>query len=306
MNNPAYTKALQAATKGKFRSNQNLYSKRLPQYPDSAEREYARTLAAYTRLAKETLKPHMPALLAAVKREQSPKTRRDDNFDFQQFLDDIFHQMRDELEKKTSGVELEKKLQAFANLNRKLTIKEWKKAVHSTLGIDIMEDYYSGDFFKQAVQQWIDSNVNLIKSIPQASLTSMREITMEGFRSGKTAADIAKSIQKSYGTSKRKATFLARDQIGKLNSQISKQQQEDAGVSEYIWRTTGDSRVRNSHKKLDKKKFRWDSPPLVDEKTGRHGHPGEDYSCRCVALPVFNFDTMFQESRMWKVESKFK
>lgn len=305
MNNPAYTQALQKAVKAKFRGHENLYSKHTAKYPDSAEREYMRALAAYIKLVRQTIQPHIPELMKAVRRMQEPKTRHDDTFDFQCFLDDLFHKMRDELEKKTSATDLRAKLQSFANLNRKLIIREWRKAVKSTLGIDIMEDYYNGDFFKEQLEKWINENTNKIKSIPQESLDNMREAVMRGSREGRTSSDIAKNIQAAYGVDMRKAVFLALDQIGKLNSQITKYQQEDAGITEYIWRTTGDSRVRDTHKKLDKKKFCWSDPPLVDEKTGRHCHPGEDYRCRCIALPVFNFSTIFQESRIWKVETKF-
>ena len=61
-------------------------------------------------------------------------------------------------------------------------------------------------------------------------------------------------------------------------------------MEEYVWSTSQDSRVRDSHRRLNRKKFRWDDPPVVDPKTGRRCHPGEDYGCRCVALPVFNLN----------------
>lgn len=69
-------------------------------------------------------------------------------------------------------------------------------------------------------------------------------------------------------------------------------QQQDAGVQEYIWSDSGDSRVRSGHHRLNGKKFRWDDPPVVDERTGRRCHPGEDFQCRCVAIPVFDIDTL--------------
>lgn len=47
-----------------------------------------------------------------------------------------------------------------------------------------------------------------------------------------------------------------------------------------------------SAKALNHKRFRWDNPPVVDEKTGRRCHPGKDYQCRCCALPVFNIKTV--------------
>ena len=109
---------------------------------------------------------------------------------------------------------------------------------------------------------------------------------------GKTTTAIVKQIQRTYSVDRRRAQLLARDQIAKLNGDITQQQQQDAGVVEYVWSTSGDSRVRPSHAALNHKRFRWDDPPVVDEKTGRRCHPGKDYQCRCCALPVFNIKTV--------------
>ena len=64
----------------------------------------------------------------------------------------------------------------------------------------------------------------------------------------------------------------------------------DAGIEEYIWSTTGDERVRDSHRELNGKKFRWDTPP--ENSDGRACHPGEDYQCRCIGRPVFKKSTL--------------
>ena len=47
---------------------------------------------------------------------------------------------------------------------------------------------------------------------------------------------------------------------------------------QYVWETRGDSKVRLSHRRNEGKIFRWDTPPPT-------GHPGQDYNCRCLALP---------------------
>ena len=50
--------------------------------------------------------------------------------------------------------------------------------------------------------------------------------------------------------------------------------------------------MRKDHKRLNGKIFSWNDPPVIDTRTGRRGHPGDDYQCRCVAIPVFDFDTL--------------
>lgn len=46
----------------------------------------------------------------------------------------------------------------------------------------------------------------------------------------------------------------------------------------YIWRTSGDNKVRPSHAANNGRIFAWDNPPAT-------GHPGEDFNCRCKAEP---------------------
>ena len=169
-------------------------------------------------------------------------------------------------------------------------IKNWKNAIGETIGINIFEDYYNGSRFKQLFDQWTTSNVNLIKTIPQESLTKMQDIVNQGFRSGARHETIAKEIQQTYNISRTHARFIARDQTAKLNAQVTRTQHESAGIKTYIWRTTGDQRVRETHKHLNGKKFEYTNPPIVDKRTGRTANPGEDYRCRCVALPIFDIE----------------
>ena len=292
VNDIAHKQMVQEVLKARFGSHKRLLCKANIQYPLQAEREFQRVTNGYMRLLNETLKDHLPEIRDAARMERESNRRHDDLSDLTGKLAVVFNTMAVELERKTAKFGLYDKVQAMAHLTRKLSIKEWKRAVKATLGIDLLDDYYSGELFRELMKKWVEDNVGLIKTIPQESLSRMREIVMEGYRNGETTTSIVKKIQRAYSVDRRHAQLLARDQIAKLNSNIAQQQQRDAGVEEYIWSDSGDGRVRPSHKKLNGKRFRWDDPPVVDEKTGRRCHPGEDYECRCVALAVFDFDTI--------------
>lgn len=294
MNDEFRKQALQKQVESKFKGKQTLQSRVKPIYPEGAERELQRISWAYLRLVNEVVRKYMPAIRKAAAAERENNRRQDDSGDLMQAIQKAFQSMGEELERKTSSFGLRKKLEDLANLTRKLSIQEWKRTVHETLGLDIMDDYYLGEFYRQALQEWIDQNVSLIKSIPQEALSEMHSIVSQGFKTGATLTSIEKEIRNTYHVKRSSAKLLARDQIAKLNGQLTKQQQTDAGVNEYIWSTSGDSRVRETHKKLDGKKFRWDDPPVVTPpgKPVRRCHPGEDYQCRCVALPVFDISTV--------------
>ena len=292
MNDIAHKQMVQTALKKRFGSHKRLLCKANIQYPQQAEREYQRVTNAYMRLLNELLKEYLPEIRDAARIEREANRRHDDTSDLLGKVSDVFNEMAVKLEKSTSDFGLYSKVQAMAKLTRKLSIREWKRAVKATLGIDLMDDYYTGELFRELMEKWVNDNVDLVKTIPKSTLGDMRNIVMDGYRNGETTTSIVKKLQRAYSIERRHAQLLARDQIAKLNSNIAQQQQRDAGVEEYIWSTSGDGRVRESHKKLNGKKFRWDDPPVVDERTGRRCHPGEDYECRCVALAVFDFDTI--------------
>lgn len=290
MNDIAHQRMVQEALKKKFGSHEVLLNKRPPRYPEQAEREFKRLTNSYMRLLNKLLKEYLPEIKNAADEEKN--RRHDDTTDLLAVVTKVFEKMADELQRDMEAFGLEHRVEDMAKLTRKLSINEWKKAVESTLGIQLADDYYTGELFRKLMKEWIDNNVDLIKTIPNDSLSQMRELVLEGYRNGKPTTKIVKEIQEVYGMTRRHAQLIARDQIAKLNGQIAKLQQEDAGVSEYIWSTSGDSRVRQGHKALDGKRFKWSDPPIVDAKTGRRCHPGEDYQCRCVALAVFDYETI--------------
>lgn len=280
----------------KFYGHDTLNSKYDPQIPASAEREYVRMTNAYIGILKKELEEQLPKLKEAYKKERDAEVREqrrnDSATDFMLAISKIFTNIKNNIISKTTGFGLRHKLEELAHMNRKLTIKEWKKAVRATLGIDIREDYYLGDFYVEQLKKWVDENVSLISTIPEETLDKMRDIVYDGFANGKTTTRMVKEIQKVYGVSRRRAELIARDQTAKLNGKIQQAQQLDAGITEYIWYSVGDERVRKSHRALNGKKFSWNEPPIVDERTGRRCHPGEDYQCRCIARPVFNKNTL--------------
>lgn len=273
----------------RFKGHDKLHAKYMPQIPKSAEREYARLASDYMKVTKAVLESELPKIKEIYSREYKTaveELQTDSKDDLMLVVNEIFERMQNALSKKSETMGLRKRLENLANLTRKLTVKEWKKAIKATLGIDIREDYYLGDFYKEALERWVEDNVNLISTIPQETLGKMKSIIEEGYVKGKSTARMVKQIQSAYGISKRHASLVARDQVAKLNGNIQRAQQQDAGIEEYKWYTCGDGRVRSSHRRLNGKVFKWSDPPMTDG--GRRCHPGEDYQCRCIARPVFN------------------
>lgn len=299
MNNTQTHEVTKAAVKAKFHGHKTLRCKTVPRYPDTAEREFKRISNTIMRITNEELKKRLPEVCRQYEKALRGDSRTDGIGDFDRFLRKVFEEIATAITNRATALGITEKLEAISTMTKNNAIREWKRAIRSTLGIDILADYYKGSFYMEYMQRWIADNVGKIKSIPSRTLDSMREIILDGYRNGRSIRNMQKEIQDRYGKSKRDAQLLARDQVASLNSQITQAQQRDAGVTHYKWSTSRDARVRDCHADLEGQIFSWDDPPEMWYETkkgrvytGRRCHPGEDICCRCVALPVFDVDTI--------------
>jgi SPP1 gp7 family putative phage head morphogenesis protein len=131
---------------------------------------------------------------------------------------------------------------------------------------------------------WEHRNLDLITSLPAEHIDRVRDVLAE--HRGARVEELAERIEGATGASEAQARLIARDQVLKLNAQVAQARHQAAGVTEYVWRSSRDERVRSRHKVLDGTRQKYAHPPIVDPGTGRRGHPGEDYQCRCTADPV--------------------
>jgi hypothetical protein len=141
--------------------------------------------------------------------------------------------------------------------------------------------------------------VSLITSIPLDAAKRVHELTMEGLISSARYEDIKADILRTSHVTESRATLIARTEVGRASTNLAQARAVYVGSEGYIWRTARDSDVRNvdgnpvgSHRLLEGKFIRWDSPPIAST-NGKRAHAGCIYRCRCwpeIVLPeVFQF-----------------
>ncbi len=165
------------------------------------------------------------------------------------------------------------------------------RQMRSALGVDVLvAEPRLGDMLAASTAE----NVGLIKSVPANFFDDVEQTILRQFRTGQRAADIAPEIAKRFGVAQSRAAFIARDQMSKLNGDLTRMRQVELGIPGYIWRTSLDERVRGSddgtsfgprsgahdHARLEGTRQTWDKPPIVDQDSGRRAHPGGDFNCR--------------------------
>jgi len=168
----------------------------------------------------------------------------------------------------------------------------FEKIARRAVGLDL----FTGDPDLSAQRDGFRAeNVDLIKTLTDRHVERVAKV-LEEAGSNTRVEDIAKRIREATGATKSQAALIARDQVLGLNADVARARHEAAGITQYVWRTSHDERVREGHRELDGKVFSYDRPPMVDPRSGRTGNPGEDFQCRCVADPLIEgFDEAVAE-----------
>lgn len=167
--------------------------------------------------------------------------------------------------------------------------KEINRQMRSVLGVDLPG---SDPFLSSQLELFRSANVQLVTRMTEEQLARLERTLTAGARTGTRVETLREAIQADLGVSRSRATLIARDQVLKLNGELTQLRHREAGVEEYEWIASDDGAVRPQHKFLsDASKrgvtYKWSNPPVVDIESGRRAHPGEDYQCRCTANPVF-------------------
>lgn len=124
--------------------------------------------------------------------------------------------------------------------------------------------------------------VRLITSLPTEAAQRVGEMTREGIAKGWRADQIAAEIMKTGEVTKSRADLIAVTEVGRTSTLLTQARAEHVGSEGYVWRTAQDSDVRPSHRKMEGRFVRWDSPPTLDNLTG---HAGAVPRCRCYPEP---------------------
>lgn len=132
----------------------------------------------------------------------------------------------------------------------------------------------------------IERNTSLIKSLSDDMVKRVEQTVIANELNGRSVGELRKALVEQLGIVDRRAKLIARDQTAKLNSDMNRIRQQQAGIDKYEWLTAGDERVRQLHQGLQGKVYKW------GESTGAEGGlpPGQPIQCRCVAVAVVSFD----------------
>lgn len=259
-----------------------------PRYPTQERLLYYRQLAYWVDMlqyvVRRDLMPALPGIMASFQADQpdvAVAAPRRDAAD----LDAIFAELEGAVGVAVPELQIEMAVQNVALRTAKWNGDELTKQIQQVARINLFDDSSGlADHLGLFVQQ----NVALVKSLQSDQLTDLRGIIERGARAGLHHTVVAEQIRTRFDVPKKRAALIATDQVGKLNSELNQIRQQRLGVRRYRWSSSQDERVRPRHRALNNTVQDWSRPPVVDERTGERGHPGQPIRCRCSAIPIID------------------
>lgn len=258
-------------------------AKKVPitRFPDAATVSYSRAMEKMVNaLGAETLKLFDKHIVPQL------TTRQDAEYTEDGILDGIkkmFHSLKNKASKIFATTRSERAASSFVkNINRfnRHNIEQQMKVK----GIALVA---TEPWLKDFLYTKITDNVGFIETIHEDYFERIKEVVEDGVKKGSSVKQMREQLMEQVDISKNKAQFIAVDQAGSILGQMTAQRHQNLGIEKFEWYDSADERVRDSHRRLSGKTFSYSEPPEVN---GRKVLPGEDYRCRCVALPVFDDD----------------
>lgn len=152
------------------------------------------------------------------------------------------------------------------------------------------------DALKQTIDAAALEATGLIKRVPADYLPMVQGDVMRSITTGNGLADLEPALRERNVKVKNWAENVSKDQTRKVFANINKVRMNDVGLDKYEWiHSGGSNKPRKYHIDpapggLNGRICSLKDPPVIDERTGERGIPGQLPYCGCTMRPIFKFD----------------
>ena len=173
-----------------------------------------------------------------------------------------------------------------------------EKSIAKSLGVD-----FAGVLDQREVRDAFEimraEAVGLIRTVPTDYIGRVGEALLKSYRQEREpeGRSLIAEVEELGHITHGRAKTIARDQTSKMNANLNTIRATSLGMTEYIWRTSRDSKVvgtpgglypegnrmHGNHYEREGKIFRYDKPPF-------DGAPGAGINCRCHSEPILDLN----------------
>ena len=175
----------------------------------------------------------------------------------------------------------------------------WRKAARKSTQSKFLYGLLIDDIkqnHEAMINDQIITNASLIRTLPNDVAEKVVKNIAEEAIKGKRARSIEKIIRQDTDKhSRASARLIARTEVAKTQSAITKSRAQNLDMHWYVWRTALDgNRVRKSHRLMEGVIVNWNDPPSPEELAGEQSvgryHAGNIWNCRCYSEVLLDVD----------------
>lgn len=189
-------------------------------------------------------------------------------------------------------------LQMINDVNKVSKSRLFSSLKKLTGGAKIKTDFLSPKM-KELMKATTEEGADLIETIPVKFLSDVSTAVYQSVTNPEAGGmeglerKIERRLRDNVKHIHNKARNIAYDQTRKFYNNLNAERMRAVGLTKYEWvHSHAGQRPRKLHlEELDGNIYPIDGPhPIIDERTGERGIPGQAINCRCTMLPVLEFD----------------
>lgn len=172
---------------------------------------------------------------------------------------------------------------------------------YQRMGSGVFSKFLIDEVPLPVAREWVRKNVSLIKTIDEEMHPEIAKRVIRVLRGTMSREELEEWLEEKCDVSDARAALIANDQIKKATEAFQIASWVKNGFTKVMWRHGGSKDYREYHKaKWDGHKgvrngkpnglngyvFKIDRPPVIDQKTGERGFPGQCIGCSCYLCPM--------------------
>jgi hypothetical protein len=162
--------------------------------------------------------------------------------------------------------------------------RKWQGAIYTATGVDVgvmLGPQDVGD----TVSAFMSRNVALIRSVSEEARQRVSDIVLRGYQTRTPLRTVAKEMDDAVELGRKRALRISSDQNTKLAARLDQARQEQAGITQFEWRSSHKLHFRPWHAARDGRVFDWSTRTEVDGGASFEpgDGPGEPPFCGCRA-----------------------
>lgn len=144
--------------------------------------------------------------------------------------------------------------------------EKWTAAIRAGVGVDLDMMLGAGEM-QETLSTFLQRNVALVTNVSDQAKGRISDAVFRGYERRAPAREVAKEIREAASLGRDRAVRIAADQNSKLSSQLDRERQAEAGLTQFKWRHSGKAHPRSWHRARDGK--------VYDSRTGKPVDGGE-------------------------------